>query len=72
MCVLAHAYGTIAMRTHSGSSFPPTMQDQVMMARHAELIVDQPWFLLWPCLIPWMMFEAIMGYAWLHNLHREF
>ena len=42
-----------------------------MMARHAELIVDQPWFLLWPCLIPWIMFEAIMGYAWLHNVHRE-
>ena len=33
-----------------------------------QVIVDGGLHKLWPCLIPWVIFEATMGYAWLHNL----
>ena len=33
-----------------------------------QVIVDGGLHKLWPCLIPWVVFEATMGYAWLHNL----
>ncbi len=32
-----------------------------------QLIMDGPWHLNWPCLIPWLLMEAAHSIAWLRN-----
>lgn len=72
MFFLAHAYGTVVTRNHSGGSIPSTVHDGSSHAKYAELIVDQSWTLLWPCMVPWVLFEGVMSYAWLHNVHGKY
>ena len=34
---------------------------------HSKLIMDGPWILLWPCFLLWPVFEAVQGFAFIHN-----
>lgn len=67
MLFLAHAYGGL-QRYKSASSVPAPSLPFNNAQRYGQLIVDGPVHLLWPCLIPWLLLEADLGYAWLHNL----
>ena len=64
MLFLALAYG--CQQRHR--ALPLTPIDLSDATTLGQVIVDGGLHKLWPCLIPWLGFEATMGYAWLHNL----
>ena len=64
MLFLALAYG--CQQRHRAPPLTPI--DLSDATTFGQVIVDGGLHKLWPCLIPWVVFEASMGYAWLHNL----
>ncbi|KAL3143143.1 hypothetical protein ABBQ38_003412 [Trebouxia sp. C0009 RCD-2024] len=40
-------------------------------AGHSKLVMDGPWTLLWPCLLLWPWFQAVIGFAWIHNAEHQ-
>ena len=38
---------------------------------HSKLIMDGPWWLLWPCLLIWPCFEGVIGFGFIHNALGE-
>lgn len=68
MLFLAHAYGGLQRHRVATRDIPAPSLPVHNARRYGELTVDGPLYLLWPCLIPWLLFEANMGYAWLHHL----
>lgn len=67
MLFLSHAYGGL-QRYKPASSIPEPSLPFNNAQRYGQLIADGPLHLLWPCLIPWLLLEADLGYAWLHSL----
>ena len=70
---LVHAYGSTLIREANDptNSIPSILFSPDSSAKYGMLVVDGSWKLLWPCLIPWLMFETSMGYAWLHHIDRK-
>ena len=66
MLFLAQAYG--GLHQSKPASSVPVSPLPLHALRYGELVADGPLYLLWPCLVPWLLFEADMGYAWLHHL----
>ncbi|KAL3143145.1 hypothetical protein ABBQ38_003414 [Trebouxia sp. C0009 RCD-2024] len=40
-------------------------------AGHSKLVMDGPWTLLWPCLLLWPWFQAILSFGWIYNATRQ-
>ena len=64
MLFLALAYG--CQQRHRAHPLAPI--DLSDATTFGQVVVDGGLHKLWPCLIPWLAFEATMGYAWLHHL----
>lgn len=69
MLFLAQAYGCqqLFWLPKPRGPLPPDTFDNIKY--FGEVIVDRGFHRLWPCLIPWLVFETAMGYAWLHHLN---
>lgn len=68
MLFLAHSYGCQQL-FWTGKNGGPRVTDHSSDVRYyGEVVVDRGFYQLWPCLIPWLLFEAAVGYAWLHHI----
>lgn len=67
---LVHAYGARTWRKPSESSrrlFAPAEAAFQPPEGQSKLVMDGPWRLLWPCLVPWALMQAAHSVAWLRN-----
>ena len=65
MLFLAHAYAC-QQRFRKPQNRGPLPSSEV--SHYGDVVVDGGFYLLWPCLVPWLLFEGDMAYAWLHHL----
>ena len=73
MLSLAHALGGLQRHRPASQRWEEDQIPHPSLAfhdahRYGKLLLDGPFYLLWPCLILWLPFEADMGYAWLHEI----
>ncbi len=67
---LVHAYGSRTWKVPQRSSrrlLAPGEAAFQPPEGQSKLIMDGPWHLNWPCLIPWLLMEAAHSIAWLRN-----
>ncbi len=67
---LVHAYGSRTWKRPQRSSrrlLAPGEAAFQPPEGQTQLIMDGPWHLNWPCLIPWLLMEAAHSIAWLRN-----
>ena len=67
---LVHAYGARTWRKPSESSrrlFAPAEAAFQPPEGQSKLVMDGPWRMLWPCLVPWALMQAPHSVAWLRN-----
>ncbi len=67
---LVHAYGSRTWKVPQRSSrrlLAPGEAAFQPPEGQTQLIMDGPWHLNWPCLIPWLLMEAAHSIAWLRN-----
>lgn len=61
-----------------GGCLWPSKQQQVQQEQGQQsvaesmLYTDVPWRRYWPCLLPWVILEAILSVPWLHNAVGKF
>ena len=64
---LIHAYSSRVWKGHQGdnASVSPAAIEHGFQSPegHSKLIMDGPWWLLWPCMLLWPFFEGVMGAA---------
>lgn len=70
MLFLVHAYGARMWRPGEGSKqarapIRPSEHDCQAPAGLAQLYMDGPWRLQWPCLIPWALMQVAHSVAWI-------
>ena len=60
-----HAYGARIWTGDSSRHHTPGFQTPALT--RSLLYMDAPWRLQWPCLVPWLIGQAITSVAWLRN-----
>ncbi len=75
MLFLVHAYSTLVWKQQEAdnSSISAAAIEHGFQSPegHSKLIMDGPWILLWPCLLLWPWFQAVIGFGWIHNAIRK-
>lgn len=69
MLFLVHAYG--ARLWNDKTKWPHQHVYQIPALTESLLYMDAPWRLQWPCLVPWLIAQAIVSVAWLRNAVRR-
>ena len=68
---LVHAYSSRVWKGHqsdSASVSPAAIEHGFQSPEgHSKLIMDGPWFLLWPCMLLWPFFEGVAGVAFIDS-----
>lgn len=76
MLFLVHAYSTLVWKLPKGvsSTVSAAAIEHGFQSPegHSKLVMDGPWILLWPCLLLWPWFEAVVGFGWIHNALRKY
>ena len=62
---LMHAYGARLWTGKSSQHYTPGYQTPALT--HSLMYMDAPWRLQWPCLVPWVIGQAITSVAWLRS-----
>ena len=60
MLFLIHAYGAQSWSSKTTSADAAT-------ASQGLLLMDAPWRLQWPCLVPWICVQAVVTVIWVRN-----
>lgn len=72
---LVHAYSTRVWKQQEANSSKVSvaaMEHGFQSPEgHSKLVMDGPWTLLWPCLLLWPWFQAVIGFGWIHNAVRK-
>ena len=71
MLFLTHAYACQHQFRLPQNKGPLPMDASSNMQHFGRVVIDGGIYQLWPCFIPWLLFEADMGYAWLHHISSE-
>jgi len=72
VCVCVQLFMLFLMHAYGGRLWP-SKQQQVQQEQGQQSVAESmlytvvPWRQHWPCLVPWLILEAILSVAWLHN-----
>jgi len=65
MLFLMHAYG--ARMWNDQARWPHDHVYQIPALTESLLYMDAPWWMQWPCFVPWLITQPLLSVAWLRN-----